>query len=73
MLKKYYRLYNITAAINVFSTSVNNSDVVISSTSYVRNGLRNTVLGVMFAYLGCEGGGSFDFELCSPINSMNAL
>ena len=37
------------------------------------NGLRNTVLGVMFAYLGCEGGGSFDFELCSPINSMNAL
>ena len=27
----------------------------------------------MFAYLGCEGGGSFDFKLYLPIDSMNAL
>ena len=27
----------------------------------------------MFAYLVCEGGGSFDFKLCLPIDSMNAL
>ena len=27
----------------------------------------------MFAYLGYEGGGSFDFKLCLPINWMNAL
>ena len=27
----------------------------------------------MFAYPGCEGGGSFDFELCLPFDSMTAL
>ena len=27
----------------------------------------------MFAYPGCEGEGSVDFELCLPIDSMNAL
>ena len=27
----------------------------------------------MFAYLGYEGGGSFDFKLCLPIDSMNAF
>ena len=27
----------------------------------------------MFVYPGCEEGGSFDFELCLPIDSMNAL
>ena len=27
------------------------------------NGLGNKVLGVMFAYLGCEGGESFNFRI----------
>ena len=27
----------------------------------------------MFAYPRCEGGESFDFKLCLPIDSMNAL
>ena len=27
----------------------------------------------MFAYPICEGGGSFDFKLCLPIDSMNAF
>ena len=39
----------------------------------VHNGLGNKVVGIMFAYHRCEGGGSFDFELCLPIDSMNAL
>ena len=27
----------------------------------------------MFAYPGCKGGGSFNFELCLSIDLMNAL
>ena len=39
----------------------------------LHNRLRNKIVGVMFAYPRCEGGRSVDFELCLPIDSMNAL
>ena len=51
----------------------NNSDVALSSTVYDHNGIKNKVVGVMCVYPGCEGGGSFDLELCLPIDSKNAL
>ena len=35
--------------------------------------LKYKVVGVMFAFSGCEGGGSFNFELCLSIDSMNAI
>ena len=52
---------------------INNSDIALSLTVFVYNGLENKVVGVMFAYPGYEGGGSLNFELCLSIGSMNAL
>ena len=48
-------------------------EILLFLTVCVHNGLGNKVVGVMFTYPGCEGGGSFDLELCLPIDSMNAL
>ena len=52
---------------------INNSDIALSATVFVHNRHENKVVSVMFAYPGFEGGGSFDFELCLPIDSMNDL
>ena len=41
----------------------NNNNNALSSIVSVHNGLGNKVVVIMFAYPGCEGGGSFDFEL----------
>ena len=52
---------------------INNSDPTLPSTVSIHNGLENKVVGVVFAYPWCEGGGSDDIELCLPNDSMNAL
>ena len=52
---------------------INNSDIALSSTVSVHNGLETKVVGVMFVYLGCEGRRSSGFELYLPIDSMNVV
>ncbi|KAL2945063.1 BAHD acyltransferase DCR, partial [Bienertia sinuspersici] len=39
----------------------------------VRSGYANKAIGVVYACPGHEGGGSVDFEICLPTDSMNAL
>ena len=51
----------------------NNNNNALSSIVSVHNGLGNKVVVIMFAYPGCEGGGSFDFELFLLIDSMNVF
>ena len=43
---------------------INNSDIALSTTVSVQNGLGTKVVGVVFGYPWCEGGGSVNLELC---------
>ena len=43
-------------------TSINNSDIALSSTCSVHNGHGNKVVGLVFAYPWCEGGGSVNLD-----------
>ena len=54
-------------------SSINNSNVALSSTISVHNRLENNVVGVVFGYPWCEGGGSVDLEYVLPNDSMNAF
>ena len=51
----------------ILSSSINNNDIALSSTVSVHNRHGNKVVGIMFAYLGCEGIGTFGFKLYLPI------
>ena len=41
---------------------INNSDITLSSRVSVHNGVGDKVVGVMFVYPWCEGGGSVDLD-----------
>ena len=70
---KYCKIEVTLIQCNMMTLMEYNSYITLSSIAFVHNGLRNRVVGVIFAYSWCEGGRSVDLELCFAKDSMNAL